>query len=155
MTTFKNIFTSIFIIGIFALHPSLNKGKNPITYLHYFVYGNSFNLTSNDIDRNLLMVKWSCENLPSDCKELVIYEKGKKINDIPFEKGNQQLAVYYNNRLIGTIRQNKKIKAQSHNYKLSVVAKEENIEFKAEIIGPSPNKSSQVFSVSDIVLAKK
>lgn len=147
--------TTVFVIAIFALHPSLNKGKNPITYLHYFVYGNTFNITTDDIDRSELTIKWSCEDTTNDCKELVIYTNGKKINDIPFEKGNQQLAVYFKSRLIGTISQNKKLKAQAHNYKLSIKAKNEIIQFEGEIVGPSPSKASQTFSVTDIILANK
>lgn len=155
MISFKNILTAVFVIGIFALHPSLNKGENPITYLHYFVYGNDFNLSyNNSIDKNKVLIKWACENDNVNCKELVIYQNCKKINDIPFENGNQALLVYYNNRIVGVLNQNKIIKTQAHQYKINLQANSELITLNAEIIGPAANKISKSISISDLILAK-
>lgn len=152
MFTFKNIFTTVIIATIFSLHPSLNKG--PISYLHYIVYGNDINLNLSEIDLHQISVKWSCENFESDCKELVIYKNGEKINDIPFEKGLQQIAVYYNNKLIGTLQQNKEYKNQAHQYTFFISSDEENIKFKGEISGPAPSEFSQTISKKDIILAQ-
>lgn len=156
MTSLKNILTAVFVIGIFALHPSLNKGESPITYLHYFVYGNDFNLSySGDIDKEKVMVKWVCENTNANCKELVIYKNGKKINDIPFEKGNQALSIYYNNRLVGTIHQEKTNKIQAHQYKVSLKAASNLILLDGEIIGPAAAKISESIDFTDLILAKQ
>lgn len=152
MITIKNILTTIIVIGIFSLHPSLNKG--PISYLHHFVYGNQFSVNVNDVDPHQISVKWSCENFQSNCKELIIYEKGKMINEIPFEKGVQQLTVYYNDRLIGTLKQHKEDKNQAHRYSFSISSDDEHINFKGEISGPSPSKYSQTITKKDIILAK-
>lgn len=155
MTSIKNILTVVFVIGIFALHPSLNKGENPITYLHYFVYGNDFNLSYNSkINKDEILIKWACENDNVDCKELVIYQKGQKINDIPFEKGNQALLVYYNNRMIGVLNQNKTDKAQSHQYNINLKAVAHLITFNGKIIGPAANEITESISIKDIILAK-
>lgn len=156
MISFKNILTSVFVIGIFALHPSLNKGENPITYLHYFVYGNDFNLSyNNSIDKDKILIKWACENANSNCKELVIYQNGEKINDIPFEQGNQALIVYYNNRVIGDLKQTKTNKAQSHQYNISLESESELITFNGKIIGPAAYEISETTSLIDLVLAKQ
>ena len=156
MTSIKNILTVVFVFGIFALHPSLNKGESPITYLHYFVYGNDFNLSyNNDIDKDKIMIKWACENDNANCKELVIYQNGQKINDIPFESGNQALIVYYNKRRIGGIKQNKANKTQAHQYKINLHAASDLITFNGEIIGPASNKISQSVSIADLILAKQ
>ena len=156
MISFKNILTAIFVIGIFALHPSLNKGENPITYLHYFVYGNDFNISyNNSIDKDKILIKWACENDNANCKELIIYQNGKKINDIPFEQGNQTLLIYYNNRMIGGLDQNKTNKTQSHQYNINLKAVDELITFNGEIIGPAANKISNSISFTDSIFAKK
>ncbi len=152
MISIKNIFTAFVIIGIFSLHPSLNKG--PISYLHYLVYGNHVNLSFTEIDATQISVKWSCENYQSNCKELVIYENGNMINDIPFEKGIQQIDVYYNNTLIGTLQQNKEHKNQAHHYNFNVSSDDEHISFKGEISGPSPSAYSQTLTKKEIILAK-
>ncbi len=76
------------------------------------------------------------------------------INEIPFEKGMQQVAVYYNNRLIGTLKQNKEFKNQAHHYTFSVSSDDEHINFKGEISGPSPSSFSQTIAKKDIILAK-
>ena len=58
MNYFKNIFVGLGVISIFVLHPSLNKGDSPITYLQYLVYGNSLNISSNDaVDLKALEIK--------------------------------------------------------------------------------------------------
>ena len=156
MTSIKNILTAIFVFGIFALHPSLNKGENPITYLHYFVYGNDFNLSYNqNINREKVLVKWICEDDNANCKELVIFKKGEKINSIPFEQGNQALFIYYSNKLVGTLSQNKLSKSQSHQYNVKLTAKENLITLKAEVIGPSANTVSESISITDFILAKQ
>lgn len=156
MTSIKNILTVVFVLGIFALHPSLNKGESPITYLHYFVYGNGFNLSyDGNIEKDKILIKWACENDNVDCKELVIYQNGQKINDIPFEAGNQALIVYYNNRRVGSLKQNKLNKTQAHQYKINLQAASELITLDGEIIGPSANKISQSISIADLILAKQ
>jgi hypothetical protein len=154
MTIFKNILTAVLVIGIFALHPSLNKGETPITYLQYFVYGNSVKLSYNaTINKDKIFVKWACEDKNLDCNELIIYDKGEKINEIPFERGNQKLEVYYNNMLIGTLNQNKLIRAQAHNYNIQLNSNAELITFKGEISGPSPATCSKTINKTDFTLA--
>ena len=154
MTTFKNTLTTLLVAGIFALHPSLNKGKTPITYLHYFVYGNSIKLDYNtSINKEKIFIKWACEDKNLECNELIIYDKGEKVNEIPFEKGNQKLEVYYNHILIGTLNQNKLVKAQAHNYNIKIDFNNHLISFKGEIIGPSPAVCSQTINKADLVLA--
>lgn len=152
MITLKNILTTLIVVTIFSLHPSLNKG--PVSYLHRIVYGNQLSLSLNDVDSQQILVKWSCENYKSNCKELVIYEKGKMINDIPFEKGVQQLYVYYNNRLIGLLKQNKEHKNQAHRYDFYISSDEEHVSFKGEISGPAPSTYSQTITKKDIILAE-
>jgi len=142
------------VVGIFSLHPSLNKGDSAITKLHYYVYGNDFNLSCMDVvDHTSIKVKWSCENNDVNCKELVIYKDGEKINDIPFEKGEQRLTVYYNNQLIGTLDQNKLKKAQAHKYQIQVSATDNEIKFSGNIQGPSPGKSAQSSLIEELILA--
>ena len=156
MNNIKNILTAVFVVGIFALHPSLNKGESPITYLHYFVYGNDFNISySGFIEKEKIMVKWACESVDADCKELIIYEGGKKINEIPFEKGSQSLLVFYGNRLIGKLNQNKSNKIQAHQYKIKLNTNDDLIEFNGEIVGPASTKVSESISLADIILAKQ
>jgi hypothetical protein len=134
----------------------MNKGENPITYLHYFVYGNDFNLSYNsDINKDKILIKWACENDNAYCKELVIFQNGQKINDIPFEKGNQALIVYYNNRMIGGLNQNKTIKTQAHQYNIKLESVSEFITLNAEIIGPAASKISENISITDFILAKQ
>lgn len=141
MTLFKNILSGILITGIFALHPSLNKGDNPITYLQHFVYGNSLNISTNSsIDKKMLEVTWMCETENIACKDLVIFKDGKQVNEIPSEKGNQKLVVYYNQNKIGEIPQNKTTKKQSHQYRIELLSKNNSFFFNGEIIGPSPYK---------------
>ena len=155
MISIKNILTAIFVIGIFALHPSMNKGENPITYLHYFVYGNDVTISAdNAIDKTKVMVKWACENDDANCKELIIYQNGKMLNNIPFEMGNQALFVYYNNRIVGTLNQFKTNKSQAHQYKINLQAVSDLITFNGEIIGPAANKVSETVSIADLILAK-
>jgi len=138
MTLFKNIIYSILFAGIFALHPSLNKGESPITYLQYFVYGNSLNVSTNaTIDKNLLEIKWICETQNIVCKDLVIFKNGRQINGIPFEKGDQKLVVFYNQNKVGEIPQHKTIEKQSHQYKVELSAKNNSLFFNGEIIGPA------------------
>jgi len=139
MTLIKNILASFLIVGIFALHPSLNKGNTPITYLQYYVYGNTLNLsTNNSIDKNLLEIKWVCEAKNTNCKDLVIYKNGKQINDIPSERGNQKLIVIYNQHQIGEVSQDKTSAKQANQYNIELLSQNNSLFFKAEIIGPSP-----------------
>lgn len=141
MTLFKNILSTILITGIFVLHPSLNKGDTPITYLQHLVYGNSLNISTNTtIDKSQLEIKWMCETQNTACMDLVIFKDGKQINSIPSEKGNQKLIVYYNQKFIGEISQNKTSKKQAHQYKIELLSKNNSLFFKGEIIGPSPYK---------------
>lgn len=156
MNNIKNILTAVFIVGIFALHPSLNKGESPITYLHYFVYGNDFNISYNgSIEKDKVIVKWACESIDADCKELIIYQEGKKINEIPFEKGSQSLLVYYGNRLVGKLNQEKTTKIQSHQYNIKLKTNADLIVFDGEIIGPAATKVSESISITDLILAKQ
>ena len=153
MISIKNILSITLVAGIFALHPSLNKGNTPITYLQHFVYGNSLAIsTNNAIDKNLLEVKWICETQNIACTDLVIFKNGKQINDIPSEKGNQKLVVYYNNTKIGEIPQNKTSKEQAHQYNIELLSKNNSLFFNGEIIGPSPYKGrpTTILSVASL-----
>ncbi len=138
MSLFKNILSAIILTGVFALHPSLNKGDTPITYLQYFFYGNSLNIsTNNSIDKNLLEIKWLCETQNIAYKNLVIFRDGRQVNDIPFEKGEQKLIVYYNQNKIAEIPQYKTTDKQAHQYKIDLSAKDNILFFKGEITGPA------------------
>ena len=140
-SSIKNILSISLVAGIFALHPSLNKGNTPITYLQHLVYGNSLDVSTNSsINKKLLEVKWICETQNITCTDLVIFKNGKQINDIPSEKGNQKLVVYYNNVKIGEIIQNKLIGEQAHQYKIELLSKNNSLLFNGEIVGPSPYK---------------
>jgi hypothetical protein len=141
MTLIKNILSVSFAIGIFALHPSLNKGNTPITYLQHIVYGNSLDISTNtNINKKLLEIKWICETQNILCTDLVIFKHGKQINDIPSEKGNQKLVVFYNSTKIGEIPQNKTNSEQAHQYKIELLSKNNSLFFNGEIQGPSPYK---------------
>ena len=145
MTLSKNILSILFFSGIFALHPRLNKGNTPITYLQHFVYGNPLTVSTNEnIDKNLLEIKWVCESKDVLCKDLVVYKNGKQINKIPSEKGSQILLVYYNSQMIGEIPQNKSVKNQSHKYNIELLSKNNSLYFKGEIIGPSDHHGAPV-----------
>jgi hypothetical protein len=141
MTSIKNILSITFAIGIFALHPSLNKGNTPITYLQHIVYGNSLDISTNTgIDKKRLEIRWICETQNIACTELVIFKNGKQINDIPSEKGNQKLVVFYNSTKIGEVSQNKTNSKQAHQYKIELLSKNNSLLFNGEIQGPSPYK---------------
>ena len=59
MSILKNILTISVVAGILVLHPSLNKGDTPISYLQYLVYGYSFTLDlSPSIDNKAIKVLW-------------------------------------------------------------------------------------------------
>lgn len=149
MTFLKNISTVIIVLGVFALHPSLNKGNTPITSLQHFVYGNTLNIsTNNSINKNLLEVKWLCDTQSEPCTELVIFRNGIQVNKIPSAKGNQKLVVFYNKELIGEIPQTKTSKNQAHDYNLSFSKKDNQLVFKGEIIGPSPHQETEVIVAS-------
>lgn len=153
MTYFRNIFISLLIVGIFALHPSLNKGATPFTYLQHVVYGNSLNISTNSaINKNLLEVKWMCETQNITCKDLVIYKNGKQINDIPSERGKQKLIVFYNQNIIGEISQDKTTESQAHQYNIELLSKNESLFFSGEIIGPSPYKGPPTSILSVVSL---
>jgi hypothetical protein len=108
MFNLKSILTTLIIAGVFALHPSLNKGNNPITNLQHFVYGNSLNISTNKtINRNLLEVKWLCETNDTPCSDLDIFRNGAQTNEIPSVKGNQKLVLFYAGEKIGEIHQKK------------------------------------------------
>ena len=141
MSNLKNIIVIIGVIGIFALHPSLNKNGSPASYLQYLVYGNTLNVNySNTIESSDLQIKWVCETQTASCKDLVIYQNGKQINEIPFEKGNQKLIIFYKENKIGEITQNKKTSKQAHEYKVDLISRNNQLLFNGEIIGPSPYK---------------
>jgi len=145
MTFLKNIITTTLVAGIFALHPSLNKGNTPITSLQHFVYGNSLNIsTNNPVDKNLLEVKWLCETKSTPCNDLVIFKNGIQVNEIPSVKGNQKLVVFYKDEIIGEILQNKSTENQAHEYNINFSIKNNTILFKGDIIGPSPHHGTSV-----------
>jgi len=123
MKSAKNIICYVTFFSVFILHPSLNRGENLITHLQYLVYGNSIDLSYDDsIDKNEIDVK---------------------VNKIPFEVGNQKLVVYYKNRMIGTLTQNKSIRKQAHQYSIRLKYKERNaLIFNGKITGPSPGYAS-------------
>jgi len=79
---------------------------------------------------------WACENLEADCLETVIYKNGEKLNDVPHEKGRQQLIVYYKNKKVGVLNQYKKTEVQSHAYSINVSNIVDAILIKGEVIGP-------------------
>ena len=154
MTLFKNILLAFTVIAVFALHPSLNKGKTPITFLQYLVYGNSIKLAHNSpINKNKISVKWECEQQNVDCKELSIIEDGKQINNIPFEKGNQHLVVYYDGINIGTLHQNKLARNQSHQYLIKLTLESNQLTFDGNISGPSPGSELQVIYLDKNTIA--
>jgi hypothetical protein len=156
MLSIKNILTAVFVFGIFALHPSLNKGESPITHLHYFVYGNDFNFSYNEnINKEKVLIKWACEESTANCNDLIIYQNGKKINEIPFEQGNQKLIVYYNSKIVGAVNQNKTSKTQAHQYNIALKADANMLTFIAEITGPAASKISKSISITDAILAKQ
>jgi hypothetical protein len=139
MTLFKNIISSTIILGVFALHPSLNKGNTPITNLQHLVYGNSLVIsTNNSINKDSLEIKWTCTEKGIVCKDLIIFKNGKQINEIPSKKGNQKLAIYYLGNKIGTLRQDKLSEKQAHKYKIELLSKDNSLFFKGEITGPTP-----------------
>ena len=139
MTLFKNIIFSAIFLGIFALHPSLNKGNTPITDLQHLVYGNSLVIsTNNSINKDSLEIKWACTEKGIICKDLIIFKNGEQINEIPSKKGNQKLAIYYWGNKIGTLQQNKVSEKQAHKYKIELLSKDNSLFFKGEITGPTP-----------------
>jgi len=145
MTYLKNIFVVLSVVGVFALHPSLNKGETPATYLQYLVYGNSLDvLSSNSVDLELLEIKWVCDEADVACSDMIIFKEGKQVNEIPFEKGSQSLVVYYAGNMIGEISQDKVAKKQAHQYKIELLAKDSRLFFNGEIQGPSSYKGPSV-----------
>ena len=145
MTLTKNIIVLTLFAGVFALHPSLNKGDTPITSLQHYVYGNTLNVsTNNTINSKLLEIKWLCETSNTPCKDLIIYSNGTQVNEIPSVKGNQKLVVLYQGKMIGEIPQTKTNKNQSHEYNISFSADKNTLFFKGKIIGPSPYQGAPV-----------
>lgn len=156
MSNTKNIFYSILFLAIFALHPSLNKEGSPAAYLQYLTYGNTINLSQNgNINQKAITVIWACENSSINCNELIIYKNGKKINDIPFEEGNQKLIVYYYSKTIGTLKQNKSSKTQAHQYQITLNTEANTILFNGEITGPSSYKIATRHNLNEQILATK
>ena len=146
MNTLRNILTYSCIIGIFALHPGLNKGDNFITDLQYHVYGNSLELLLNsEINPNHVSIVWKSAE---DNSEVMIYQNGKELNKIPSITGKQKIMVYYNYRAIGKIDHYRTQKNQAHKYYLSINAKNKDIFFKGEITGPSAFKSPAITTLS-------
>jgi hypothetical protein len=150
MNLFRNILLYTTVAGIFILHPSLNKGETPITYLQYIIYGNSINLSYNSsIDKNEITIEWECENQKLDCIELTIIKNGKKVNQIPFEQGNQKLVVYYKNNVVGKLHQNKSMRNQSHKYTIDLKSENNTLTFKGKADGPSPGFSVKETEMSN------
>jgi hypothetical protein len=136
------------------LHPSFNKEKNPLSVLHYYAYGNVLKLKIDaDLDKNELFVKWVCEDQQAVCKELEIYVDGKITNTIPFEKGKQELEIYYKNQLIGKLQQNKSSEKQAHSYYINLIKKGGEILLTGEISGPSEAMLNTSINVNDFVLS--
>lgn len=131
---------------VLLLHPSMNKGdKNPITYLHYLMYDNSFQLNiGNEIDKSDLKIVWENFIDSSNYSDLVIYEHGKTVNQIPFAKGKQQLLVFYKNSYIGRIEQYKEVKEQVHQYLVKLSSRNNTIFFNGEVYGPTPYNSPAI-----------
>lgn len=153
MEHLKNIFLYFFSFMVLLLHPSLNNEKNPLSFVHYFAYGNTFKLKFDDsIDKNKLYIKWTCENQDANCNELVIFKAGEKVNSIPFESGKQELVVYYNNKMIGKIKQTKIKEKHAHVYFVSLNSIQNNgIEFKGEITGPSAAIATMVTPLNNLI----
>lgn len=153
MEQLKNIFLYLFAFSVLLLHPSLNSEKNPLSCIHYFAYGNTFKLKFDDsIDKEKLYIKWICENQDADCKELAIFEGGKKVNTIPFESGKQELIVYYNNKMIGQLKQTKTKEKHAHAYFVNLNSIHNNaIEFKGEITGPSSAVTTMVTTLNNLI----
>ncbi|MCB9361697.1 MAG: hypothetical protein H6587_08880 [Flavobacteriales bacterium] len=142
MSIIKNILTISVVAGILVLHPSLNKADTPISYLQYLVYGNSFTLDLGpSIDNKAIKVLWVNEELN---EELVVFEKGKNINEVPSEIGNQKLLVYYFDSYIGEIQQEKIKKYQAHQYRIKLSSKNNTVFFNGEIEGPASYKSPSI-----------
>ena len=142
MSILKNILTISVVAGIFILHPSLNKGDNPISYLQYLVYGNSLTLDLNSsIKKEALKILWINQDAS---QELVVFEKGQILNEVPSEIGNQKLLVYYFDSYIGEIQQEKTKKFQAHQYHIKLSSKNNTVFFNGEIEGPASYKSPSV-----------
>ncbi len=142
MSILKNILTIIVVAGILVLHPSLNKGDTPISYLQYLVYGNSLTLDlSPTIDNKAIKVLWVNEDLS---EELIVFERGEIINEVPSEIGNQKLSVYYFDSFIGEIQQEKTKRFQAHQYHVKLSSKNNTVFFNGEIEGPASYKSPSV-----------
>lgn len=153
MEQLKNILLYFFSFVVLLLHPSLNSEKNPLSFVHYHAYGNTFKLKFDDtIDKNKLYIKWTCENQDADCKELAIFREGKKVNTIPFESGKQELVVYYNNKMIGQLKQTKTKEKHAHAYFVNLSSIQNNaIEFKGEITGPSSAVATMVTTLNNLI----
>mgnify|MGYP000344938898 FL=1 len=136
----KTLVSISIFAAIFALHPSLNKGNNPITDLQHLVYGNALNISTNKaINRDLLEIRWLCEDNEAPCKDLIIFKNGSQINKIPSIKGMQQLRIFYNGKLVGKMLQHKLAKNQAHDYNIRFVKdNKDTLLLKGEIVGPSP-----------------
>lgn len=142
MSILKNILTITVVAGILVLHPSLNKGDTPISFLQHLVYGNTLTLDlSSSIDSKAMRVVWVNETLNA---ELVVFEKGEMINEVPSEIGNQKLLVYYFDSYIGEIQQEKTKKYQAHQYHVKLSSKNNTVFFNGEIEGPASYKSPSV-----------
>ena len=142
MSILKNILTITVVAGILVLHPSLNKGDTPISFLQHLVYGNTLTLDlSSSIDSKAMRVVWVNETLNA---ELVVFEKGEMINEVPSEIGNQKLMVYYYDSYIGEIQQEKTKKFQAHQYHVKLSSKNNTVFFNGEIEGPANYKSPSI-----------
>ena len=141
MSILKNILTISVVAGIIVLHPSLNKEDSPIAYLQYLAYGNSFTIDlSPSIDKKEIEVFWSDEK----DEEVVVFKNGKKVNEIPFEKGSQKLLVYYMGSYVGEMEQFKVEKYQAHQYRIKLSSKNNTVFFNGEIDGPASYKSPAI-----------
>ena len=151
MRLFKNILVCVIVLGIFALHPSMNKGNNVFTYLHYVVYGNSFNLSIEDENiKDNLKVVW--ENIDPDGKlnQVTVYENSKSINKIPAEVGQQQLVVYYHNTRLGVVGHQKELKELSHKYNIDIEVEQRELTVLGEIEGPIPSRNVEVANLDQL-----
>jgi hypothetical protein len=138
MTLLKTIISSTIVFGILALHPSLNKGNSFVTQLQHYVNGNSLRVSTNStIDKKLITIIWVCKVAADTCKPLTVFKDGKSVNKIPSNKGLQTLVVYYKNRMIGKLTQDKKTANQSHQYNIELLSEGHAFFFKGDITGPS------------------
>jgi hypothetical protein len=142
---------------VFVVLLMLNQGHNLITYYHYLVKGNDVEVTVGaGIDKEAVKVIWKGEldlyirrqkyadplaqyyrkKSYEYVAPVVVFEKGKIINTIPFEYGKQALLVTYQDKEIGLIGHWKMSGWHAHQYKIELQKVGTTIAMRGEIIGP-------------------